>query len=86
MWQWEVIVEAWPFSTGVGQLKDQEACGPREAPCYVTADDIAEAMRFAKVIAETLKRNPRVWKAPIVSVRRVRETAEGPFKSGVTIH
>lgn len=75
MWLWEIIVEAWPFSTG-NREEDQKACGPRSVPCHVRCNDIKKALSYADVISQALKRNPRVWEAPVMSVRRLSSSEE----------
>lgn len=75
MWLWELVVEAWPFSTGAGQEQDQQSCGPRSVPCHVRCDSVHEAVKYADIVSQTLKRNPAIWKAPITSVRKL-STAE----------
>lgn len=71
MWEWEIIIEVWPYSTGQGADTDQQACGPRTHLQIIRADDFAIASKYANVAACALKSNPRVWQAPIASVRRL---------------
>src|SRR4051812_46291093 len=61
MWEWEIIIEVWPYSTGQGADTDQQACGPRTHLQVIRADDFAIASKYANVAACALKSNPRVW-------------------------
>lgn len=80
MWLWEIIVEAWPFSV-VNRDEDQKACGPRSVPCHVRCDDIKQALSYADIVSLALKRNPRIWQAPIMSIRRLSGSEEAEVLS-----
>lgn len=78
-----VTIEAWPGSTGHGGLSDQEAAGPRSQNFVVRAEGMAAALEMAECIAQGLRANPRVWRAPIVAIIQERE-AERRERCGTT--
>lgn len=72
MWNWNITIEAWPYSTGNGADADQKAAGDREQCYYVSAESIAEAITLARCIVDGIQSNPAVWQAPITGITRVK--------------
>jgi hypothetical protein len=70
-YQWEAEVHVWPFSTGHGASVDQEAVGEPIQTIRVAAEDIAKALNLVSLFVNGIKVNPRVWQAPIKSIRQV---------------
>lgn len=68
MRRWKITVEAWPFSTGQGNVVDQKNAGPRSADYYVEARDATDALRLAQAIQQGVKASPHVWEAPITAL------------------
>jgi hypothetical protein len=66
--RWLVTIEVWPHSTGNGAKADQEAAGNRSQDFAVRAEGIAVALELAECIAQGMRTNPMVWRAPIVSI------------------
>lgn len=66
--RWKVQIEAWPHSTGSGIEKDQKQVGERVQIYCVRAIDIADALKCAELIAQGMRSNPMVWRAPITEI------------------
>ncbi len=73
--RWMVTIEAWPHSTGNGQEADQKLAGERSQNFAVRAIDISAALELAEAIAQGMRTNPMVWRAPIMAIIRSRECA-----------
>ena len=65
---WLVTIEVWPHSTGKGQVADQASAGDRVQNFAVRAVDIAAALELAECIAQGMRTNPMVWRAPIKAI------------------
>lgn len=72
-YRWKITIQAWPHSTGNGQLNDQKAAGDRSREFEIRASDMAEAFRHAQSIALGIKSNPMVWQAPIRAIVNLGE-------------
>ena len=70
---WIVTIETWPHSTGNGAEADQKQAGQRFQKFCVRAYDIADALKCAEYIAQGMRTNPMVWRAPIKSIVCERE-------------
>jgi hypothetical protein len=68
MQRWLVTIEAWPHSTGKGQDADQKAAGDRVQKFAVRAGDMEDALQAADYIAQGMRTNPMVWRAPITGI------------------
>lgn len=66
--RWKITIEAWPHSTGAGAETDQKAAGERVGSYVVRAIDAASALEFAEAIAQGVRANPMVWRAPITAI------------------
>lgn len=66
--RWMVTIEAWPHSTGNGNQADQKAAGDRVQNFAVRAIDASEALKCAELIAQGMRTNPMVWRAPITAI------------------
>jgi hypothetical protein len=73
MYAWLIRIEAWPHSTGRGQEVDQAQAGKREQTFVVSAQDAKDALERAELIAQGMRTNPMVWRAPIIEIRKARE-------------
>jgi len=71
--RWLVTIEAWPHSTGNGADKDQLAAGDRTQKFAVRAEGMADAFRCAEFIAQGMRTNPMVWRAPITAIVKENE-------------
>jgi hypothetical protein len=70
---WLIRIEAWPHSSGRGQDVDQAQAGPRQQSFVVRAIDARGALERAELIAEGMRTNPMVWRAPITEIRKAHE-------------
>jgi hypothetical protein len=68
-----VKIEAWPHSTGRGQKADQKDAGERVQTFVVRAVGMDEALANANYIAQGMRTNPMVWRAPVVEIRQESE-------------
>lgn len=71
--RWMVTIEAWPHSTGNGADADQRAAGLRSQNFAVRAEGMAAALELAEAIAQGMRTNPMVWRAPIVAIVQEQE-------------
>ena len=81
--RWLVTIEAWPHSTGKGQEADQTLAGERRQDFVVRAEGMAAALKHAECIAQGMRANPMVWRAPIIAI--VAERENGPRGSNLEI-
>ena len=70
---WLVTIEAWPHSTGKGADNDQKSAGERSQNLAVHAEGMAAALEIAEAIAQGIRTNPMVWRAPIVAIVQGQE-------------
>jgi hypothetical protein len=71
--RWLVTIEAWPQSTGNGADADQKAAGHRTQNFSVRAEGMAAALEAAEYIAQGMRTNPMIWRAPIVGIQSEEE-------------
>lgn len=71
--RWLVTIEACPHSTGNGADADQKAAGLRYQNFAVRAEGMAAALEIAEAIAQGMRTNPMVWRAPIVAIVNEKE-------------
>lgn len=65
---WKVTIEAWPHSSGRGNVIDQKEAGERVQSFAVRADNMEDALQAAEFIAQGMRTNPMVWRAPITAI------------------
>lgn len=71
MYKWRVTIEIWPFSGTT-----QENAGQRKNDFIVLGESMATAFEKADLIAMGMRTNPKVWRAPIVSIAQVEHLQE----------
>jgi len=71
MYKYRVTIEAWPFSTNLGEAVDQKNAGQRRNNFIVTADGMSDAYKQAELITIGMRTNPKVWQTPIISIIQV---------------
>lgn len=72
-YRWKITVQAWPHSTGNGQVNDQNAAGDRERTFEIRADNMKEALKHAQSIVLGIESHPMVWQAPIMAIVNLGE-------------
>lgn len=71
--RWLVTIEVCPHSTGNGAAADQRAAGLRFQNFAVRAEGMAAALELAEALAQGVRTNPMVWRAPIVAIVQEQE-------------